>query len=97
MSLKVENIYKTYDKKSVLNGVSLYADDNRIVGLLGPNGAGKSTLMKIITGYVTPDSGQVEVCGEKIASNAIDYKKNIGYLPEHNPLYLDMYVKEYVL
>ena len=95
MSLKVENIYKTYDKKSVLNGVSLYADDNRIVGLLGPNGAGKSTLMKIITGYVTPDSGQVEVCGEKIASSAIDYKKNIGYLPEHNPLYLDMYVKEY--
>ena len=96
MSLRVENIYKTYDKKSVLNGVSLYADDNRIVGLLGPNGAGKSTLMKIITGYVTPDSGQVEVCGEKIDSNAIDYKKNIGYLPEHNPLYLDMYVKEYL-
>ena len=96
VSLKVENIYKTYDKKSVLNGVSLYADDNRIVGLLGPNGAGKSTLMKIITGYVTPDSGQVEVCGEKISSNAIDYKKNIGYLPEHNPLYLDMYVKEYL-
>lgn len=96
VSLKVENIYKTYDKKSVLNGVSLYADDNRIVGLLGPNGAGKSTLMKIITGYVTPDSGQVEVCGEKIDSSAIDYKKNIGYLPEHNPLYLDMYVKEYL-
>ena len=78
VSLRVENIYKTYDKKSVLNG------------------GGKSTLMKIITGYVTPDSGQVEVCGEKIASNAIDYKKNIGYLPEHNPLYLDMYVKEYL-
>lgn len=96
MSLKVENIFKSYDKKSVLKGVSLSVGSNEIVGLLGPNGAGKSTLMKIITGYIIQDSGTLEVCGETIFPNAIDYKRNIGYLPEHNPLYLDMFVKEYL-
>ena len=94
--LELKNLCKSYGRHIALSNLSLTIPDGALYGLVGPNGAGKSTLMKIITGYVTPDSGQVEVCGEKIDSNAIDYKKNIGYLPEHNPLYLDMYVKEYL-
>ncbi|MDR0831118.1 MAG: ATP-binding cassette domain-containing protein [Prevotellaceae bacterium] len=94
--LKVENITKHYGKKCVLNDVSLGVETGEVVGFLGPNGAGKSTLMKIITGYVAQESGTVEVCGEKIAASDYLYKQNIGYLPEQNPLYLDMFVREYL-
>lgn len=97
VTLEVENISKRYDGKQVLQGVSFTADEGQVVGLLGPNGAGKSTIMKIITGYIASESGSVKVCGEEVVgSKSVDYKRNIGYLPEHNPLYLDMYVREYL-
>lgn len=97
VTLEVENISKRYDGKQVLQGVSFAADEGQVVGLLGPNGAGKSTIMKIITGYIASESGSVKVCGEEVVgSKSVDYKRNIGYLPEHNPLYLDMYVREYL-
>ncbi|MDR2684918.1 MAG: ATP-binding cassette domain-containing protein [Prevotellaceae bacterium] len=94
--LKVENITKYYGKKCVLNNVSLSVETGKVTGFLGPNGAGKSTLMKIITGYVAADSGTIEICGQKISPSDYLFKQNIGYLPEHNPLYLDMYVREYL-
>jgi len=96
MTLKIENITKFYDKKCVLDDVSLSLSEGEVVGLLGPNGAGKSTLMKIVTGYVAANNGNVEVCGQKVEKNNFLYKHNIGYLPENNPLYLDMYVREYL-
>ncbi|MDR1543284.1 MAG: ATP-binding cassette domain-containing protein [Prevotellaceae bacterium] len=94
--LKVENITKHYGNKCVLNNVSLSVETGEVVGFLGPNGAGKSTLMKIITGYVAQESGDVEICGLKISPNDYLFKQNIGYLPEHNPLYLEMFVREYL-
>lgn len=96
MSLSIKNIDKTYGKQKVLDNVSFSINDNEIVGFLGPNGAGKSTTMKIITGFLTPDSGEVNICGIDALKNPIEAKRLIGYLPEHNPLYLDMYVKEYL-
>jgi len=96
MTLKIENIIKFYNKKCVLDDVSLSLTEGEVVGLLGPNGAGKSTLMKIIIGYVAANSGSVEVCGQKVKKNNFLYRHNIGYLPESNPLYLDMYVREYL-
>lgn len=96
MSLQVEHINKTYGTKQVLHDVSFSLNNGEIVGFLGPNGAGKSTLMKIITGYVTPDSGSVSICGIPGGTDELDAKRLIGYLPEHNPLYLDMYVREYL-
>jgi len=94
--LQVENISKKYGNQQVLDQVSFQIDKGEIVGLLGPNGAGKSTIMKIITGYVQPDSGQVFVLGKKVSNRLLTTKQHIGYLPEHNPLYLDMYVREYL-
>ena len=94
--LSIQNISKKYRQIKVLNNISFEVNQGETFGLLGPNGAGKSTLMKIITGYVANYEGEVEVCGEKISQNYTSYKKNIGYLPEHNPLYLDMYVREYL-
>lgn len=96
MSLQIEHINKTYGAKKVLNDVSFSLHSGEIVGFLGPNGAGKSTLMKIVTGFVTPDSGSVSVCGIPGGTDELDAKRLIGYLPEHNPLYLDMYVREYL-
>jgi ABC-2 type transport system ATP-binding protein len=96
MSLTIKNIEKTYGQQKVLNDVSFNINDNEIVGFLGPNGAGKSTTMKIITGFLTPDNGDVFICGIDAKKNPIEAKRIIGYLPEHNPLYLDMYVKEYL-
>ena len=96
MSLTVSNICKSYDGKRVLNDISFAIDSGEIVGFLGPNGTGKSTLMKIITGYVRPDSGNVYVCGRHVQNEALDTKRLIGYLPEHNPLYTDMYIREYL-
>ncbi|MDR3328346.1 MAG: ATP-binding cassette domain-containing protein [Prevotellaceae bacterium] len=95
-TLEIKNITKYYDKKCVLNDVSLSLETGETVGFLGPNGAGKSTLMKIVTGCIAANSGSVEVCGQKVTSSQYKFKQNIGYLPEHNPLYLDMYVVEYL-
>ena len=97
MSLTVTNIKKSYGNKEILKGISFNIPQGHIVGFLGPNGVGKSTLMKVITGYLTDYTGEVEICGINMRKNPIEAKRNIGYLPENNPLYLDMYVKEYLL
>lgn len=96
MSISVNGISKIYGKQKALNNVSFEVSANEIVGFLGPNGAGKSTMMKILTCYIPPTSGTASVCGHDIASSSIEVRRNIGYLPEHNPLYLDMYVKEFL-
>lgn len=96
MSIVVNNITKLYGEQKALNNVSFTVETGQIVGFLGPNGAGKSTMMKIITCYIPPTQGTVKVCGFDILDKSIDVKKQIGYLPEHNPLYLDMYVKEFL-
>jgi ABC-2 type transport system ATP-binding protein len=96
MSIIVNNISKLYGTQKALNDVSFAVETGQIVGFLGPNGAGKSTMMKIITCYIPPTSGSVKVCGFDILDQSIEVKKQIGYLPEHNPLYLDMYVKEFL-
>ena len=96
MSIKVENITKLYGKQKALNNVSFEINTGDIVGFIGPNGAGKSTMMKIITGFLPPSSGKVLVNDVDVNENSLKVKANIGYLPEHNPLYLDMYVKEYL-
>ena len=94
--IKLENIHKSYGNQKVLDDVSFEINKGEIVGLLGPNGAGKSTLMKIITGYIKADEGKVSILDKNISQNPVDLKNHIGYLPEHNPLYLDMYVREYL-
>ena len=96
MSIKVQHINKLYGAQKALNDVSFEVGSNQIIGFLGPNGAGKSTMMKILTCYIPPSSGSAEVCGFDIATQSIEVRKQIGYLPEHNPLYLDMYVKEFL-
>lgn len=96
MSIIVQNVTKQYDNQLALNDVSLTIGKGEIVGLLGPNGAGKSTLMKIITCFIPPTSGNVSVEGYNIIEESMEVRRRVGYLPEHNPLYLDMYVKEYL-
>jgi ABC-2 type transport system ATP-binding protein len=96
MSIKVNNITKIYGTQKALDGVSFKIDAGEIVGLVGPNGAGKSTMMKIITCYLPQTSGEATVCGFDVESQSIEVRKKVGYLPEHNPLYLDMYVLEYL-
>lgn len=96
MSIQVNNITKIYGNQKALDNVSFNAADKEIVGFLGPNGAGKSTMMKILTCYIPPTSGNASVCGFDIDKQNLEVRKNIGYLPEHNPLYLDMYVKEFL-
>ncbi len=96
MSIIVQNVTKQYDTQLALNNVSLEIGKSEIVGLLGPNGAGKSTLMKIITCFIPPTEGTVSVEGYDIWEHSMEVRKHVGYLPEHNPLYLDMYVKEYL-
>lgn len=96
MSITVENITKIYGSQKALEHVSFSINEGEIVGLLGPNGAGKSTLMKIITCFIPPTSGNVEVYGNNIFDNPLAIRQNIGYLPEHNPLYLEMYVREFL-
>jgi ABC-2 type transport system ATP-binding protein len=95
MSIVIQNITKQYGEQLALNNVSLSIDKG-IVGLLGPNGAGKSTLMKIITCFIPPTSGKVSVNGFDVLEQPMEVKRIVGYLPEHNPLYLDMYVREYL-
>lgn len=96
MSIWVNNITKLYGTQKALKDVSFEVGSNEIVGFLGPNGAGKSTMMKILTCYIPPTSGEAKVCGFDIATESLEVRKQIGYLPEHNPLYLDMYVKEFL-
>ena len=96
MSLKIQNLVKIYGTQSAVNDISFEANEGEIVGFLGPNGAGKSTTMKIATCYLTATSGKIEVCGYDVQNDAMEVRRNIGYLPEHNPLYLEMYVKEFL-
>jgi len=96
MSIEVQNLTKVYGEQKALNDVSISIGKSEIVGFLGPNGAGKSTMMKIITCYIPQTSGSVKVCGLDVTEDSINVRKRVGYLPEHNPLYLDMYVKEHL-
>lgn len=96
MSIEVKNLFKYYGDQAAVKDVSFNVKDGEIVGFLGPNGAGKSTTMKVITGYISASSGDVKVCGLPVSVDSLDTRQLIGYLPEHNPLYLDMYVKEYL-
>ena len=96
MSLEVSHLLKIYGTQKAVNDVSFNIGKGEIVGFLGPNGAGKSTTMKMITGYLQPDGGKALVCGMDTVANPLEVKKKIGYLPEANPLYYDMYVKEYL-
>ena len=96
MSIRVSNLVKTYDQQKAVDNISFSVARGEIVGFLGPNGAGKSTTMKIVTGYLQPDGGDANVCGIDVLKSPLETKKKIGYLPESNPLYYDMYVKEYL-
>ena len=96
MSIKVQNVTKKYGHQKALDNVSFVVNPGEIIGFLGPNGAGKSTMMKIICAYVPQNEGEVEVCGMNVSENELQVKSRLGYLPENNPLYLDMFVKEYL-
>ncbi len=96
MSITISNLTKTYGSQKAIDDISFEAVNNEIVGFLGPNGAGKSTTMKIVTGYLKADSGEVAVDGINVNKNPVAVKKRIGYLPEGNPLYHEMYVREYL-
>ena len=96
MSINVQNISKTYGDQKALNNISFHIKKGEIVGFLGPNGAGKSTMMKILTTYIKSFEGEASVNDFSITEEKLAVQKSIGYLPEHNPLYLDMYVREYL-
>jgi len=96
MSLQVINLTKKFGEQTALNNININIDKSEIIGLLGPNGAGKSTLMKSIVGALKIDEGEIIFNGKNISEYEIESKKNIGFLPENNPLYLEMYVKEYL-
>ena len=96
MSIEVKNVFKYYGEQAAVKGISFSVKSGEIVGFLGPNGAGKSTTMKMITGYIPTTSGEILVSGMPVGTDQLDPKKKIGYLPENNPLYLDMYVREYL-
>ncbi len=96
MSININKVNKFYGKQQALADVSFTLNKGEVVGFLGPNGAGKSTLMKIITCYLQQDSGKVQVCNLDTQEQDLKVKAKIGYLPEHNPLYTDMYIKEYL-
>src|ERR1041385_2060299 len=93
MSISVESLTKVYGSQKAVDGISFNAAPG-VLGFLGPNGAGKSTTMKILTGYIPQTSGNASVCGFDVETQAVEVKRNIGYLPESNPLYPDMYVRE---
>ena len=96
MSVEIQNLYKHYGEQEAVSNVSFSVPDGQITAFLGPNGAGKSTTMKIITGYIPASSGEVKVCDLVVSTENLETQKKIGYLPEHNPLYDEMYVREYL-
>ncbi len=96
MSIEVKNLSKFYGEQAAVNDISFSIKKGEIVGFLGPNGAGKSTTMKILTGFIPSTNGEVRICGLEVDVDALETRKKIGYLPENNPLYLDMYVREYL-
>jgi len=96
MSVETRNITKLFGKQKALDNISITVRKGELVGFLGPNGAGKSTMMKIITGFLPPDKGEILVNQQKISSKNLDFRYDIGYLPENNPLYTDLYVKEFL-
>ena len=96
MSVEVKNLLKIYGTQKAVNDISFRAAKGEIVGFLGPNGAGKSTTMKMISGYLQATAGQIRVCGKNVTEDPLYVKRKIGYLPEANALYYDMYVKEYL-
>ncbi|MEN9949810.1 MAG: hypothetical protein RLY85_562 [Bacteroidota bacterium] len=97
MSIKVDQVLKVYGEQVAVDRISFSIGSGQIVGFLGPNGAGKSTTMKMITGFLQPDEGSIQICGITVAGESLATKRKIGYLPELNPLYPDMYVREYLL
>lgn len=97
MSIKVDQVLKVYGEQVAVDRISFSIGSGQIVGFLGPNGAGKSTTMKMITGFLQPDEGSIQICGITVAGESLDTKRKIGYLPELNPLYPDMYVREYLM
>lgn len=96
MSVSVQSISKRYGEQLALDAVSFEIPKGHVVGFLGPNGAGKSTMMKILTGYLPPTAGRAAVCGFDVVDESLEVRRRVGYLPEHNPLYLDLYVREYL-
>lgn len=96
MDIQVQNLHKSYQNQHVLKGINLAVETGEIVGLLGPNGAGKSTLMKILTGYAAADEGEIQVIGKDLSTHKLEIQKHLGYLPEQNPLYEEMYVREFL-
>lgn len=96
MSIVVKNLSKHYGEQKAVNQISFKAEPGRILGFLGPNGAGKSTTMKMLTGYLQPTSGEAEIVGKNILDEPLEVKKLIGYLPENTPLYMEMYVREFL-
>ena len=97
MSISIQHLTKIYGTQKAVNDISFEAKKGEIVGFLGPNGAGKSTTMKVVTSYLSATSGQILINGFDVKTQSMDVRRNIGYLPEHNPLYLEMYVKEFLL
>lgn len=96
MSIVISNLTKNYGQQKAVDNISFTVNDSEIVGFLGPNGAGKSTTMKCVTGYIAADSGTIIVNGTNVSSNSLEVKRQLGYLPESNPLYFEMYVREYL-
>ncbi|MNJ82667.1 putative ABC transporter ATP-binding protein YxlF [compost metagenome] len=96
MSIEVKNLSKYYGEQAAVNDITFSVGKGEIIGFLGPNGAGKSTTMKMITGFIPATEGSISVCGIPVSVDSTETRKRIGYLPENNPLYLDMYVKEYL-
>jgi len=96
MSIQIKNLTKYYGTQKAVDNLSFSVDTKEVVGFLGPNGAGKTTTMKIISCFIPQSEGEVAVCGFDVTENPMEVRQQIGYLPEHNPLYLDMYVREYL-
>lgn len=96
MSIKIQNLTKVYGTQKAIDNISFEINSGEILGFLGPNGAGKSTTMKILTGYLPASSGSARVLNVEVSTDSLEVKQQIGYLPEHNPLYLEMYVKEFL-